>query len=193
MNSPGDGGRQMNQAFAFLSNRHPASLRGRGRLGLRHELLGAVRRAVRRHLSGAGWDVAGSDSQHARQLIEREPAPDFPTNLVAVYHSEDLTVDDAAYSGRRRCQPVARSGGPGSGGNRLILQHGQPAPGERGRHDDLRRRGTQCKGRRGGEHCARSHLRPAPGRSDGMQMDVTGQAAMWADFNRVNKESMLKG
>mgnify|MGYP001591233545 FL=1 len=28
---------------------------------------------------------------------------------------------------------------------------------------------------------------------DGMRVDVTGQAAMWADFNRVNKESMLKG
>jgi RND superfamily putative drug exporter len=27
----------------------------------------------------------------------------------------------------------------------------------------------------------------------GMQVDVTGKAAMWADFNRVNKESMLKG
>lgn len=26
-----------------------------------------------------------------------------------------------------------------------------------------------------------------------MQVDVTGQAAMWTDFNRVNKESMLKG
>src|SRR3990170_7685100 len=26
-----------------------------------------------------------------------------------------------------------------------------------------------------------------------MQVDVTGQAAMWSDFNRVNKESMLKG
>ncbi len=28
---------------------------------------------------------------------------------------------------------------------------------------------------------------------EGMQVDVTGKAAMWADFNRVNKESMLKG
>src|SRR5574341_2359405 len=48
-------------------------------------------------LSGAGWDVAGSDSQHARQLIERELPQTFPQNLVAVYHSDELTVDDASF------------------------------------------------------------------------------------------------
>src|SRR3990170_947730 len=32
-----------------------------------------------------------------------------------------------------------------------------------------------------------------PTSTPGMRVDVTGKAAMWADFNRVNKESMLKG
>src|SRR3989304_467104 len=49
-------------------------------------------------LSGAGWDVAGSDSQHARQLIERQLPQTFPQNLIAVYHNDDLTADEAAYA-----------------------------------------------------------------------------------------------
>ena len=89
----------MNRAFAFLSRiaiRHPWKVVAAWVL----VMVAAAPFAAQFEdtLSGAGWDVAGSDSQHARQLIERELPQTFPQNLVAVYHSDDLTVDDDAYA-----------------------------------------------------------------------------------------------
>jgi RND superfamily putative drug exporter len=144
-------------------------------------------------LSGAGWDVAGSDSQHARQLIERELPQTFPQNLVAVYHSEDLTVDDAAYADAADASLSRVEADPevagivsyfNTGNRRLVSEDGKTT--------------YAVVGLTAGEDEAANIApdlidalrRDAP---DGMQVDVTGQAAMWADFNRVNKESMLKG
>ena len=144
-------------------------------------------------LSGAGWDVAGSDSQQARQLIERELPQTFPQNLVAVYHSDDRTVDDAGYAGAvdaslSRVQADRDVAGIVSyfntGNRRLVSEDGKTT--------------YAVIGLNVGEDEAANIApdlidalrRDAP---DGTQVDVTGQAAMWADFNRVNKESMLKG
>jgi RND superfamily putative drug exporter len=144
-------------------------------------------------LSGAGWDVAGSDSQHARQLIERELPQTFPQNLVAVYHSDDLTADDATYADAvdaslSRVEADSEVAGIVSyfntGNRRLVSEDGATT--------------YAVVGLNAGEDEAANiapdliaALRQNP--PDGMQVDVTGQAAMWADFNRVNKESMLKG
>src|SRR3972149_744002 len=89
----------MNRAFGLLSRiatRHPWKVVAAWVL----VMIAAAPFAMRFEdtLSGAGWDVAGSDSQEARQLIERELPQTFPQNLVAVYHSDDLTVDDAGYA-----------------------------------------------------------------------------------------------
>ncbi|MEK7248246.1 MAG: MMPL family transporter, partial [Chloroflexota bacterium] len=144
-------------------------------------------------LSGAGWDVAGSDSQRARQLIERELPQTFPQNLVAVYHSEDLTVDDAAYADAADASLSRVQADPevagivsyfNTGNRRLVSEDGTTS--------------YAVVGLNAGEDEAANIApdlisalrRDAPA---GMQIDVTGKAAMWADFNRVNKESMLKG
>jgi RND superfamily putative drug exporter len=144
-------------------------------------------------LSGAGWDVAGSDSQHARQLIERELPQTFPQNLVAVYHGEDLTVDDAAYAdvvksslSRVEADPeVAGIVSYFNTGNRgLVSADGKTTyavVGLRANVDEASKIAPDL---------ITALRRDAPA---GFQIDVTGQAAMWADFNRVNKESMLKG
>jgi RND superfamily putative drug exporter len=144
-------------------------------------------------LSGAGWDVAGSDSQHARQLIERELPQTYPQNLVAVYHSDELTVDDADFRDAVDTSLSRVEGDPdvsgimsyyNTGNSRLVSGDGSTT--------------YAVVGLGVGEDEA-ANIAPdlidalrdeAP---DGMQVDVTGQAAMWADFNRVNKESMLKG
>src|SRR3990172_12983131 len=89
----------MNKAFAFLSRiatRHPWKVVAAWGLVMAASAPFAMQ--FEDTLSGAGWDVAGSDSQHARQLIERELPQTFPQNLVAVYRNEDLTVDDDIYS-----------------------------------------------------------------------------------------------
>ena len=85
----------MNRAFSFLSSvatRHPWKIVAAWDL----VMIVAAPFTMRFEdiLSGAGWDVGGSDSKQARELIERELPQTFPQNLVAVFHSDQATVDD---------------------------------------------------------------------------------------------------
>jgi RND superfamily putative drug exporter len=184
----------MNGAFAFLSRittRHPWKVVAAWAFVMAAAAPFAMQ--FEDTLSGAGWDVAGSDSRQARQLIERELPQTFPQNLVAVYHSDDRTVDDPGYAGAvdaslSRVQADRDVAGIVSyfntGNRRLVSEDGKTT--------------YAVVGLNVGEDEAANIApdlidalrRDAP---DGMQVDVTGQAAMWADFNRVNKESMLKG
>ncbi|HLA23900.1 MAG TPA: MMPL family transporter, partial [bacterium] len=184
----------MNRAFAFLSRiatRHPWKVVAAWAL----VMIAAAPFAMQfeETLSGAGWDVAGSDSQHARQLIERELPQTFPQNLIAVYHDDDLTVDDPGYAAAVNASLSRVEADPevagivsyfNTGNRRLVSEEGKTT--------------YAVVGLNAGEDEAANIApdlidalrRDAP---DGMQVDVTGKAAMWADFNRVNKESMLKG
>ncbi len=144
-------------------------------------------------LTSAGWDVGGSDSQKARQLIERELPQTFPQNLVAVFHSDEMTVDDPKYAA---AVDSALSRGEGdksvagvmsyfnTNNRRLVSEDGRTTYAVVGLNtsaDDAPKVAPDL---------IKALRRDAP---DGFQIDVTGQAAMWSDFNRVNKESMLKG
>src|SRR3990170_4414240 len=184
----------MNSAFSFLATmaiRHPWKVLGAWGL----IMVAAAPFALRFEgtLTSAGWDVGGSDSQKARQLVEQELPQTFPQNLVAVFHSDELTVDDPGYSevvesSLSRVQgdeSVAGVVSYFSTGNRRLAS------------DD----GRTTYALVGLNTSADDAPKVAPGlidalrrdSPDGFQIDVTGQAAMWADFNRVNKESMLKG
>lgn len=144
-------------------------------------------------MSGAGWDVAGSESQHARQLIEEELPQTFPQNLVAVYHSDELTVDDAAYAGAVEAS-LARVASDsdvagvvsyfGSGNERLVSTDRKTTYAVVGLNADADEASNIAP------DLIAELRRDAPA---GIDVNVTGQAAMWADFNRVNKEAMLKG
>jgi len=184
----------MNRAFAFLSRiatRHPWKVVAVWALVMVASAPFAMQ--FESTLSGAGWDVAGSDSQAARQLIERELPQTFPQNLIAVYHSENLTVDGPGYADAVNASLSRVESDPEVAGvvsyfntsnRRLVSADGKTT--------------YAVVGLRAGEGQAAN---VAPGLVDalrrdpanGMQIDVTGKAAMWADFNRVNKESMLKG
>jgi len=184
----------MNRAFAFLSRiatRHPWKVV----TAWAFVMVAAAPFAMNFEdtLSGAGWDVAGSDSQHARQLIERELPQTFPQNLIAVYRSDDLTVDDAAYSEAVGASLSRVEGDPevagivsyfNTGNRRLVSEDGRTT--------------YAVVGLNAGEDEAANIApdlidalrRDTP---DGMHVDVTGKSAMWADFNSTNKEAMLKG
>jgi len=184
----------MNGAFALLSKiatRHPWKVVAVWTLVMIFSAPFAMQ--FEDTLSGAGWDVAGSDSQHARQLIERELPQTYPQNLVAVYYSDELTVDDAAYADAVDASLSRVEGDSGvagvvsyynTGNRRLVSEDGKTT--------------YAVVGLTAGEDEA-ANIAPdlidalREDTPDGMQVDVTGQAAMWADFNRVNKESMLKG
>ncbi|MDO8612278.1 MAG: MMPL family transporter [Dehalococcoidia bacterium] len=184
----------MNRAFAFLSRiatRHPWKVVAAWALVMIASAPFAMQ--FEETLSGAGWDVAGSDSQHARQLIERELPQTFPQNLVAVYHSDDPGIDDPRFADAVNASLSRVEADPevagivsyfNTGNRRLVSEDGKTT--------------YAVVGLNAGEDEAANIApdlidalrRDTP---DGMQVDVTGKAAMWADFNRVNKESMLKG
>lgn len=144
-------------------------------------------------LSGAGWDVAGSDSQHARQLIERELPQTFPQNLVAVYHSDELTVDDDRFANAidaslSRVEDNPEVAGIASylstGNRRLVSEDGRTT------YAVIGLTAAEDEAASIAPDLIDALRRDTP---DGMQVDVTGKAAMWADFNRTNKEAMFKG
>ena len=184
----------MNRAFAFLSRiatQHPWKVVAAWALVMIFSAPFAMQ--FEDTLSGAGWDVAGSDSQHARQLIERELPQTFPQNLIAVYHSEDLAVDDAAYSDAVDASLSRVEADPevagivsyfNTGNQRLVSEDGKTTYAVVGLN------ASEDEAANIAPDLISALRRDAP---DGIQVDVTGQAAMWADFNRVNKESMLKG
>ncbi len=184
----------MNKAFAFISRiatRHP--WRVVAAWGLVMAASAPFAMQFEDTLSGAGWDVAGSDSQHARQLIERELPQTFPQNLVAVYHSDELTVDDNAFAGAVDASLSRVEGEPEVAGVASYFNTGNSRLVSEDRKTTYAVVGLTV----GDDQAANvapnlidALRRDAPA---GMQVDVTGKAAMWADFNRVNKESMLKG
>ncbi len=184
----------MNRAFALLSKiatRHPWKVVAAWAFVMIFSAPFAMQ--FEGTLSGAGWDVAGSDSQAARQLIERELPQTFPQNLIAVYHSENLTVENPGYADAVNASLSRVESDPDVAGvvsyfntsnRRLVSADGKTTYAVVG----LRAREDQAAN-------VAPHLVDALRRDplNGMQVDVTGKAAMWADFNRVNKESMLKG
>ncbi len=184
----------MNRAFALLSKiatRHPWKVVAVWALVMIFSAPFAMQ--FEDTLSGAGWDVAGSESQHARQLIEREMPQTFPQNLIAVYHAEELTVDDTAYAqavdaSLSRVETDPEVAGIVSyfntGNRRLVSEDGKTTYAVVGLN------ASEDEAANIAPDLISALRRDAPA---GMQVDVTGKAAMWADFNRVNKESMLKG
>src|SRR3972149_7577707 len=49
-------------------------------------------------LTKFGWDVGGSESKEAHDLIERELAQTFPQNLVVVFYSDEMKVDGPRFT-----------------------------------------------------------------------------------------------
>ncbi len=184
----------MNRAFSLLarvSTRHPWKVVAVWAL----VMVVAAPFAMRFEgiLTSAGWDVGGSDSQKARQIIERELPQTFPQNLVAVFHSDELTVDDPRYSdavGPALSRVEGNKSVAGvmsyfnTGNRRLVSEDGRTT------YAVIGLNASADDAPKVAPHLIEALRRDA---ADSVQVDVTGQAAMWADFNRVNKEAMLKG
>lgn len=136
-------------------------------------------------LSGAMWEVNGSDSLAARQLIERNFGGFSSQSGVIVLHSDTLTAQDAAFQDRiakatavlasdKGYTPVAPAQ-VSPDGHTVMLQAGSTVdPTE----------AVRAAERIGGD------VEKLDG--NGMTVALTGSPAFWADFNALNKESMMK-
>ena len=152
-------------------------------------VLGAFAPKVETALSGAGWQANGSESVHARTLIQHNFAGLSSSALMVVVHSTRQTAADPGF-----LQTVARV-------ERILRADAHVAVGRsrRGRVEHLRRR------THGARHCRREGRSDGDGRRrrraqvearrrrrSGVSVSLTGASGMWSDFNNANRTAMMK-
>src|SRR4051812_41501954 len=129
-------------------------------------------------LAGAGWEATGSESVQARQLIDQHFGGRGSYALTVVVHSRDKTTSDPAF--QRTLRGVAA---------KLKTAAIEISP-------DRRAAVVQAgatSNPNGMVHAAGDlkHQLANLG-TDGVQVDLTGSAGMWSDFNQANKSAMKK-
>ncbi|MGE3982874.1 MAG: MMPL family transporter [Dehalococcoidia bacterium] len=147
--------------------------------------LGVFAPRLEHALSGAMWEVNGSDSLAARTVIEDEFGGFSSQSAVAVIHSDSLTVDDpqfrakvdaatAIFAGEAALTPMVAAQ-PSPDGHTVMLQAGTLV--------------DPTEAVRAAERVSDE----IGALSDGdFTVALTGSPAFWADFNAVNREGMMK-
>jgi RND superfamily putative drug exporter len=151
--------------------------------------LGVFAPRVEKALSGAGWETSGSQSVQARALIHKGFNGLGSYGLMVVVHSPDKTAADPAFKRAvagaehllARDKAVTTVVPPRRGvtlsrdGHTAVIQAGAAR-----NSNEMVRAADALKGplaKLGGH---------------GMQVNLTGAAGMWSDFNAANKSAMMK-
>jgi RND superfamily putative drug exporter len=151
--------------------------------------LGFLAPRVEKALSGAGWETSGSQSVQARHLIDRNFNGLSSYGLMVVVHSPSATFGDPGFNAivgaverKLRADGAVRTilpPRPGASisadGHTAIVQAGTARD-----SNAMVRAADRLKGplsRLGG---------------NGVQVNLTGAAGMWSDFNDANKSAMLR-
>ena len=151
--------------------------------------LGFLAPRVEKALSGAGWETSGSQSVQARQLIDRNFNGLSSYGLMVVVHSPSATVGDPSF--QTTIGAVERK----LRADRAVRGVVPPQPGTSISPD-----GHTAIVQAGAARDANGMVRAADdlkaplaalGR-DGVQVNLTGAAGMWSDFNAANKNAMLR-
>jgi RND superfamily putative drug exporter len=151
--------------------------------------LGVLAPRAEKALSGAGWQATGSESVHARQLIDKGFNGFGTYGLTVVVHAPGKTVSDPAFErvlravqARLKSDPaVATVVPPRSGVSISPDRHAAVVlAGAARSENDMVRAADELKG-------PLSRLG-----SSGVRVDLTGAPGMWSDFNQANKAAMMK-
>jgi RND superfamily putative drug exporter len=151
--------------------------------------LGVFAPKVETALSGAGWQANGSESVHARQLIQRNFAGLSSSALMVVVHSPSRTVSSPAFRTTLsrveqllRADPRVASVVSPRGGATISAD----------RHTAVVTAGA--KGDPTAMVAAADALKSKLGRAgtDGVGVSLTGASGMWSDFNTANRKAMMK-
>jgi RND superfamily putative drug exporter len=150
---------------------------------------GVLAPRVEHALSGAGWEATGSQSVQARDQLDRNFQGLSSYGPMVVVHSSSETVDSPAFQravseAERKLKadkaitaviPPRPGVSISRDGHTAVIQTGA------GRNpNDMVRAADDLKGR-----LAKLDQR-------GVEVNLTGAAGMWSDFNTANKEAMLK-
>jgi RND superfamily putative drug exporter len=151
--------------------------------------LGFLAPKVEKALSGAGWETSGSQSVQARQLIDRNFQGLSSYGLMVVVHSQTATSGDPSFDATvAAAERKLRA-------DRAVRTVVRPRPGASISPD-----GHTAIVQAGAARDANAMVRAADdlkgplnalGR-DGVQVNLTGAAGMWSDFNAANKSAMLR-
>jgi len=151
--------------------------------------LGFLAPRVEKALSGAGWEVSGSKSVQARELIDRNFSGLSSYGLMVVVQSPTAVVGAPSFDSTvSAVERHLRA----DGAVRTVFP---PRPGVSISPD-----GHTAIVRAGAARDSNAMVKAADelkgplaalGR-DGVQVQLTGAAGMWSDFNEANKEAMLR-
>ncbi|HEX8958333.1 MAG TPA: MMPL family transporter, partial [Solirubrobacterales bacterium] len=151
--------------------------------------LGALAPRVETALSGAGWQANGSESVQVRSQVDRAFAGGGAYALQVAVHSPRLSVADPAFRATlARAERVLAA-------NPAVRGVTPPRPGasiSRDGHTAVIAAGAarDPNGMVAAANGLRSAL--AATAAPGVQVNLTGAAGMWSDFNEANRDAMLK-
>lgn len=152
-------------------------------------VLGIFAPRVETALSGAGWEAAGSQSVAAREVVDRSFGGFGGYGLMAVVHSDRATVSDPAF--KRVQVEVARI----MEADPATTSVAQPQAGMT-ISPDQRTVVLQAGAGEDSNEMVRAADRikedVAAASGDGVTASLTGAPGMWSDFNKANKDAMMK-
>jgi putative drug exporter of the RND superfamily len=140
-------------------------------------------------LSGAGWEATGSESVAVREQVDAAFEGGGAYGLQVVVRSKSLAADEPRF--RRTVASVERLLASDPAVGRVI----PPSPGTSISRDSRTVVvHATAAGDPNGMVAAAGELEPdlAAVAAPGVEANLTGPAGMWSDFNRANKEAMLK-
>jgi putative drug exporter of the RND superfamily len=152
-------------------------------------VLGFFAPHVEKALSGAGWEASGSQSAQARKLVERDFAGLGSYGLMTVLYSPTAKAGSPAFRAViARVEQTLRS-------NSAVSTVVAPAPGlsiSADGHTAIVQAGAARDPNRmvAAADTLKGSLRKLS--SAGVQVNLTGAAGLWSDFNAANRSAMLK-
>ena len=151
--------------------------------------LGVLAPRVETALSGAGWESTGSQSVAARQAIDSHFGGAGSYALQVVVHSEGLTASDPAFR-----RSIARAERTLRGDHRVrsVIAPQRAVSISADGHTAVIR-GTAAANPNEMVRAADALKSPLAADAGGpVDVNLTGAAGMWSDFNEANRSAMLK-
>ena len=147
--------------------------------------LGVFAPRLEHALSGAMWEVQGSDSLAAREVIDEQFGGLSSQSAAVVVHSETVTVDDPLFQAAIAEANAVLASEPAFG-------PAMPAqPGMDGRTAMIQA-GALVDPTEAVRAAERIHDEIGDLSNDTVTVALTGSPAFWGDFNAVNREGMMK-
>src|SRR5579859_6836678 len=147
--------------------------------------LGVFAPQVESALSGAGWETTGSQSVHARQLIDQNFHGLSSYALMAVVHSPTRTFTDPAF------QTAVRQVESTLGSDQAVRPVIAPTVSRDG-HTAIVQAGAARSSNGMVKAADRLKTRLSKLSTRAVQVHLTGAAGMWSDFNAANRSAMMK-